>query len=458
MLSAAHIIAIILTLFLVTLLGAYSLTRVKTAGDFSIGGRSLSITLVAGTIAGTLIGGASTVGTAQLAFQYGFSAWWFTLGCGIASIVLGLFLARPLRKSGASTGPGFLAQVYGARAGTYACLFTSVGIFLNIVGNILATMALLTSVLGIKPLLGAYIAVLLVISYVVFGGVWGTGMVGILKIFLIYLTMLTAGLLAYTSAGGWEGLRGIFPAFPWFSLFGRGIEKDLAGGFSMLVGVISTQTYLQAIFSGESIKASRNGALLAGIIAPPLGLAGIFVGLYMRATFPAINAAEALPLFILQFFPPWLGGVALAALLVSSIGTAAGLVLGVSTMISQDIYKRSLRPGASDGSILLFSRMTIIAVMIVALYFVSGNLNSLILKWSILSMGLRGAALCFPLLFAIFSQGFIQPRAATLALFLAPSAAILWVVFGPGAPDPLYIGLAVSLFVLVAGSILTRKS
>lgn len=454
MLSYIHIITIIFTLLLVTLLGGYSMTRVKSASDFSVGGRSLSLTLVAGTIAGTLIGGASTVGTAQLAFQYGFSAWWFTLGCGIASIILGLFLANPLRKSGASTGPGFLAQAYGSRAGTYACLFTSIGIFLNIVGNILATMALLTSVLGIKPLYGAYIAVFLVITYVIFGGVWGTGMVGILKIFLIYLTMLTAGLLAYSAAGGWEGLTGIFPAYPWFSLFGRGVEKDLAGGFSMLVGVISTQTYLQAIFSGESIKASRNGALLAGLIAPPLGLAGIFVGLYMRAAFPSITAAEALPLFILKFFPHWLGGIALAALLISSIGTAAGLVLGVSTMISQDIYKKSLYPRASDSSILLFSRASIIAVMTLALFFVSGNLNSLILKWSILSMGLRGATLCFPLLFAIFCKGCVRAQAAILALFLAPSATILWAVFGPGTPDPLYIGLTVSIITLVSGSIL----
>ena len=34
--------------------------------------------VVAGVIMGTLVGGSSTVGTAQLAYQFGMSAWWYT--------------------------------------------------------------------------------------------------------------------------------------------------------------------------------------------------------------------------------------------------------------------------------------------------------------------------------------------------------------------------------------------
>ncbi|MBQ2218175.1 MAG: sodium:solute symporter family protein, partial [Firmicutes bacterium] len=44
--------------------------------------------IVAGVIIGTLVGGSSTVGTAQLAYTYGLSAWWFTLGAGISCLVL----------------------------------------------------------------------------------------------------------------------------------------------------------------------------------------------------------------------------------------------------------------------------------------------------------------------------------------------------------------------------------
>lgn len=457
MLSWAHIISICITIFVVTLVGVYSMRQVKNASDFSVGGRSISTSLVAGTIVGTIVGGASTVGTAQLAFQYGFSAWWFTLGAGIACLLLGLFLARPLREANVSTGPQFLALSYGESATLYASVFSSIGIFLNIVGQILAAVALLTSIFPIPPFLAALIAVVLVISYVVFGGVWGTGMVGVVKMFLVYLSMAVAGIVAWKSAGGISGYTHNFETYPWFSLFGRGYSKDLAAGFSLIVGVLSTQTYLQAMFSGKSIKDSRNGAFISALLIPPIGLAGIFIGMYMRMYFPTIRPAEALPMFILNNLNPWFGGIVLATLLISVIGTGAGLTLGISTMLSQDIYKKKINPLASDDQVLKVSRIFIVIVTMVTLLFVSGNLNSLILKWSILSMGLRGATICLPLLAAIFLNNKIAPTAGVLALIFAPSATICWVIFGDKAIDPLYIGLLVSSFFLLTGFIVEKN-
>ena len=76
----------------------------------------------------------------------------------------------------------------------------------------------------------------------------------------------------------------------------------------------------------------------------------------MRANFPGLDAKLALPTFILEFLPPWLGGIVLATLLISIIGTGAGLVLGISTMLSEDIYRKIIAPEASDRKVLLFAR------------------------------------------------------------------------------------------------------
>ena len=456
MLTVVHIISIILTLLLVTCVGIYSMKQVKSASDFSVGGRSLSTPLVIGTIVGTLVGGASTVGTAQLAFNYGFSAWWFTLGAGIACIILGLFLAKPLRASGVSTGPGFLVKAYGTKAGPLASIFSSIGIFLNIIAQILSAVALITSMFNISPFIAAIIAVVLVVAYVIFGGVWGAGLVGILKTILLYISMVIAGILAYNLAGGFSGYTAEFELFPWFSLFGRGFSVDAAAGFSLLVGVLSTQTYLQAMFSGKSENTSRKGALISGLIIPPIGIFGIFVGLYMRANFPNIDAKEALPMFVLEYFPDWFGGIVLATLLISIIGTGAGLVLGVSTMISQDIYKKIIAPNASDEKVLLISRIVIIVISVLTLAFVTGNMNSLILKWSFLSMGLRGSTICFPLLGAIFMKKFIKPKAGVVAIGLAPACTVIWSICGSKYIDPLYIGLVISLGTLIIGSLIFK--
>lgn len=450
MLTSTHAAAVILTIVLVTWAGIYSLRKIRSKIDFTLGNRYVSPAVLTGTIVSTLIGGASTIGTSQLAFKYGFSAWWFTLGAGIACLILGLFLIVPLRESGVSTGAGFLAQTYGDEACLYATVFSSLGIFLSIIAQVLAAVALFTSILNTDPIMSAVAAVVLIICCVIFGEVFRTGYAGSIRVILIYFSMFTAGLLSLSLAGGIQGIKAVFPSYPWLSLFGRGIGTDIASGFSMLVGVLSTQTYLQAVFSGKDIHASRTGAFTSAVIIPPIGLAGVMVGLYMRSNFPEIAAREALPLFIINYMPPWLGGIAIAALFISIIGTGAGLVFGISIML-QDVYRRVINPEASKRNVLLFSRLCKVLIPALTLVFVIGNMNSLILKWSILSMGLRGVTICFPLLFAIFFKDKVSPTAGKLAIVLAPLGTIFWAAWGLKNIDPLYPGLMISLSILLLG-------
>ncbi|ACB85729.1 sodium:solute symporter family protein [Natranaerobius thermophilus] len=457
MLSITHIVSILFTLILVTAVGIYSASRVNSASDFSVGGRSISASLIIGTIVGTLVGGAATIGTAQLAFTDGFSAWWFTLGGGLTCIFMGTFLAKPLRQAEVDTIPGFLASFYGQKARPIASTFSSMGIFLNVVGQTLAAVALITSMVNISSMLAAIIAVFLIIVYVIFGGVWGTGLVGRLKVILLYISLVAAGLAAFYYIGGTVGIAENFHPLEmnreWYSLFNRGINTDLAAGFSMFVGVLSTQTYLQAVFSGKNIATSIKGSVISGIIIPPIGLLAMLVGLFMRVSHPTIEPRSALPLFVINYLPDWIGGIVLATLLISIIGTGAGLILGISTMLSQDLYKKLINPSASQKKVLLFTRSAIILFSTLTLLFVTGNLQSLILNWSFLSMGLRGATICIPLLGAIFLKDYINPKAGLVALFLAPLITIIWAIMPQATIDPLYIGLGVSLLTVLFGSI-----
>lgn len=441
------------TLGLVAAVGVYSGRRIKSANDFSLGGRQAGPVLVAATIMGTLVGGASTIGTAQLAFRYGLAAWWFTLGGGIACLILALGLAKPLRNTEYETVPELLAGAYGGYAGIAASLFSSAGTFLNLVAQVLAAVALLTSLLNVPAWLAALVASVLMVVYVVFGGVWGTGVVGLVKLLLLYGILFIAGFTAYAQVGGLAGIRATFPARPWFSLFGRGFAPDLAAGFSLVVGVLSTQTYIQAMFSGRSAAAARHGALLAAALIPPAGIPGILIGLFMRVSFPDLDPGQAFPAFVLRFLPPWLAGVAFATLLVAVVGTGAGLALGISTMVTKDIYRRYLTGDGKQANDLLVSRLAIVVVTALSLGVVlSGNLQSLILGWTYLSMGLRGATVCLPLLSALFWRGRVSRAAGRLSIVLGPSAAILWKLSGAAA-DPLYPGLVVSFLVLLLGAL-----
>ncbi len=450
--SFPYLVSIGLTFVLVAAVGISTGRRVKTVQDFSVGGNQASAAVVAGTIVGTLFGGGSTVGAAQMAFKVGLSGWWFALGSGLGCLLLALFLARPLRQAGLETVTGYLGRVYGPQAAVYGVIFVSMGMFLNIIPQILAATAMISSLLGISTAAGAVLAVTMVVAYVTSGGVWGAGRVGILKSFLLYLCLVVAGYWAYHLAGGLGSIRASLPSYPYFSLFGRGLSKDLAAGFSVVVGVLSTQTYIQAIFSGRDVATSRRGALLSAVFMVPLGFAGILVGWYMKITQPTIDPAQAFPRFVLEHLNPWIGGVVLATLIIAVIGTAAGLTLGAATMLTTDVYAHLFRPGATSRERLWVMRIIVAGITAFSAVFVAGNLSSMILGWSFLSMALRGATICFPLLAAIFFRGLVPPKAGVAAVVAAPLVVVLWSLLVPKGVDPLYPGLGVSMLVLAVGA------
>jgi solute:Na+ symporter, SSS family len=319
--------------------------------------------------------------------------------------------------------------------------------FIHVVAQLLAAAAILSALFGLSLITAALLAAILVALAVVAGGMHSAGPFGLAKLALLYLIMLVAGWLALRQSGGVAALLDTFPAYPWFSLFGYGVGAGLNDLLSMLVGVLSTQTYLQAIFAARDRRAARGGALLSAVLIPPLGLLGIAVGLHMRQIAPEMASVQALPVFIQSYFSPALAGLAFAALLIAAVGTAAGLTLGVVTTLSSDILARWLRRVPTISSL----RWLALAILLLALLLTTANLGSAIMSWSFLSMGLRGATLALPLLAAVYLGVKTPRRAGALAIILAPLA-VLWTGI-TGWPDwpPLYPGLVVAATIMLTG-------
>ena len=97
MVSIVHLIGVIVTVGLLLAVSWLSGRHIKDARSFTTGGTSGSW-MVCGALLGTLAGGQSTIGTAQLAFSYGLSAWWFTIGAGLGALVLGVLFTGPLPR------------------------------------------------------------------------------------------------------------------------------------------------------------------------------------------------------------------------------------------------------------------------------------------------------------------------------------------------------------------------
>jgi SSS family solute:Na+ symporter len=174
----------------------------------------------------------------------------------------------------------------------------------NIIAQLLAGIALITSVSPIGPFPASLLTALLMLAYVIFGGVRGTGFVGVAKLLLLYLSMITLGGLALYLGGGVGAFSAVLPSKQYFNLFARGVSTDLGVVFSLILGVVSTQTYVQAILSARNGRVAGQAALLSTLLIPPVGLAGVFIGMYMKIHYPAISPAAALPTFIMEKMPP----------------------------------------------------------------------------------------------------------------------------------------------------------
>ena len=449
-LSMVHLVSLVLTLILTMLPGIIASRRIKSADDYNVGGRSAGVGIVAGSIIGTIVGGAATVGTAQLGFKLGLTAWWFTLGSGIALLIMAAFYAKPLRASGLTTVAEFLVTNYGKPAGWLATVSSCAGIFFSIVASTLTALHLVAGIFGVNLYISALLILLITAGFVFLGGISGSGMAGIIKIILIFASIFVGGVLAYGKLGGSAGLTAALPAQPWFSLFGRGVEDGLFSLCSMIVGVISTQTYVQALFSAKDSKTAAVGCVTAACVVIPVGLPSVMIGMFMHVHHPEINSIDALPLYLSTYLPDWLGGIGLAALLLSALGSIAGLALGIGTMISRDIISKLWR-SATAVNLLWASRFSVLLAAAAAIVFVFFHLDSSVLEWNYLSMALRGSGIFLPLTFCVFFPHRVRASMGVAAMGAGIFAALLWKYISPWQINSLFPALVYNLIFLAIG-------
>ncbi|OON89793.1 sodium:solute symporter family protein [Pyramidobacter sp. C12-8] len=483
---------IVLVLALIIGVGLYSGRRVRNAKDFLTGGGKAGPGLVCGALMGSLVSSQSTLGSVQLAFHYGLAAWWFTLGSGLGCLLMALGYAKALRNSGCVTELQIISGEYGGTVESVGSVLSATGIFITVLSQVMGCIGLFTLMFpSMSVTTAAMLAVLVMCCYVIFGGAWGAGMGGVVKVTLLYLSLMGGMVLILRFEGGLGGLTAslerLLGGTPlglvqqaannvpnltgaadisrrFMNLTARGTMKDLGSCVSLLLGVLSTQTYAQAVWSGRTDSDARKGVLLSAFLIPPLGIAGVLMGLSMRAHY--LTAAEAaalaavgqavpdlpvlastlhvMPAFAMDHLPPILAGVVLGTLLITVIGGGAGLSLGMATILVKDIYKRFWPRLCTPAGELLATRLTIAVVLIVAAVLSIVIPNKTLNDFGFLSMALRGAVVFAPMTCALALKGRIRSGFILAAIVFAPAAVAAGHFFElPG--DPLLTGMGVSV-------------
>lgn len=497
-LSITHIIGIVLVITVIIGIGIYSGRKVKSAADFTTGGGNAGFLLVAGSIMGTLVSGQTTIGTAQLGYSYGLCAWSYTIGSGIGCTLLALGYAVPLRSSHSKTLVGIIANEFGEICGNISSALTAIGIVVSVLSQMAAVSALLTTILPISAPVAVTLATLLMGVYVIWGGMWGVGLGGVIKLFLLYMGSILGVIIVLTTSGGitglWNHLADTLISTPlgnlydiasssdltskYLSFMSRGATKDLGNCLSVVLGILTTQTYASAIWSGRTDREAKRGALFSACMIPPIGFISVLIGVFMRnhsittaeaeallaagqsipdGMFEIASTAQAYPMFILHYLPALPAGIILGTLLVTIIGGGAGLSLGVATIVVNDILPHVTKRTEDPKVKLLVTRLAIATALIGSATFSIMVPSAIINDFGFLSMGLRAAVALAPLFAALFLPGRIPARFAIAASITGPIVVMLCKFMLPSSVDPLFPGVLVAIVICLDGLVAGKK-
>ncbi|MGI5220225.1 cation acetate symporter [Nocardia sp. CA-290969] len=170
--SSGLTVAALLAAALATVtLGVYGVRWARTTSDFLVASRSVGPRWNAAAVSGEYLSAASFLGVAGLIAKYGADALWYPVGFTAGYLALLLFVAAPLRRSGAYTVPDFAEFRLGSpRARRFAALVVVLVCAVYVIPQFQGAGLTLRILLGVPGWVGAVAVAGIVVANVVGGG------------------------------------------------------------------------------------------------------------------------------------------------------------------------------------------------------------------------------------------------------------------------------------------------
>ena len=163
--------AIVAVTLITVAIGAYGLRFARTTSDFLVASRTVSPTWNAAAIGGEYLSAASFLGIAGLVLKYGVDVLWYPVGFAAGYLALLLFVAAPLRRSGAFTLPDFCqVRLRSRRLRKLATAFVVFIGWLYLVPQLQGAGLTLSTVTGGPYVIGALLVGTVVTANVALGG------------------------------------------------------------------------------------------------------------------------------------------------------------------------------------------------------------------------------------------------------------------------------------------------
>lgn len=399
----------------------------KNSTEYLFAGRKLNTWLVGFNVTGMAVGAASTVGVAENATQVGLAAGWYNGAWAIGAIAMGLIAAGKYRALGGTTIPELFERCYDNRSRLISAI--CLGIVLICITSLqyVAGGAILSTLLPdyFSMQSGMLTSAVVFIGITIVGGLWSSGMANMLSVLLIYLGVLFATFTTIGNVGGLSTLEAQLPPadFGWLSpMGGLGMAVILGWILIMVSQAITAQGPVQLACGAKDSKTARNGFILAGALIFPIGFLCAILGMAAKIQFPDLNPTLALPKIIMSF-DPIASGITLAAMWAADVSTACTILLGAATLVSQDIYKRFIKPDLSPEGYLKTNKLVILLIGIATLWMAFNAVG--IVKTMLIGLSLT-SAFTIVFLFTIFAPQFCRKSSAFYTTLAGLIALALW--------------------------------
>lgn len=408
----AMMIAFILYLGLMIVVGLRSAKGNDTASDFFLGGRKLGPWVTALSAEASDSSAWLLMGLPGLCYLGGFKeTFWTALGLIVGTYLAWVFIAKNLRKCSIAfddsiTIPEFLTNRFQDKTH----ILTIVSVFFIVLfftiytaSGFVACAKLFNSVFGLKWEIGLFIGFAIILSYTILGGYKAVCTTDFIQGTLIFVAFVVSALVIVIALGGPSNAIDQVNDFTnraVFGEFGKGIMKNFEdnkfyspmkaiSAFSWCLGYFGMPHIIvrfMGIRSNKEIKTARKVGMLWMIISyigtfliGTLGTAyllnhGILLG--ANPSEVAIEGVKVLGIGTQEavfsetmklMFPAFIAGLFLCAILAASMSTADSQLLSASSAIGQDIFKGLIKKDASDKTVLLVSRLSVVLIAVVGL-------------------------------------------------------------------------------------------
>ena len=451
-------------------IGLYAATRVHSAKDFAVAGRSLPLPVVTATVFATWFGAETVLGVSATFVREGLGGVVADpFGASMCLILAGLFFAPRLYRMGLLT----IGDYYRVRYNRPVEVITSIAIVISYLGWVAAQIKALGLVFNIvtggaiSNEWGMVLGAAIVLTYTTFGGMFAVAFLDFVQMMVVMCGLLFIAWFIGGMAGGVgtviahaneAGKLQFFPSEGGY----RAWVPFVGAWLTMMLGSIPQQDVFQRITSAKNEKTAVRGSVLGGSIYFAFAFVPMFLAYAATVVDPAkfgelvkTDSQLVLPTLILTHTPVFAQVIFFGALLSAIMSCSSATLLAPSVAFSENIV-RGFYPNMSDRRFLLVMRTSLVGFALIVLFVA---LNS---KLTIFQMVESAYKITLVTAFVPLAFGLYWQRATTQGAYFAMGAGLgVWLtveIFIQSEVWPAQIlGFAAAIAGMIVGSMLPQK-